>query len=1030
MDEDQFSGLSRRRFLQVMAASMSLAGLTLSGCRRWPEQKLAPYASRPEGRKPGEPVYYATMFEQAGVATGILAESFDGRPIKIEGNPKHPFSNGATDAFAQASILALYDPERSQAPRQRKGQSLEQRTWTSFKNFVDEHFAERKGDGSSGVAVLAEPTASPTHQALREKFQQVYPEANWYEWAPINRDNTRAGLKRAFGRPLREQLHLDKAQVLACFDADPLGDHPASVRHERDWAKGRRAVDQFQMSRVYAAEPTFTRVGGVADERLPVRSSHVPRLVTALAARLGVISGSGGDLNGSSRFIEMLANDLTKHPGESLVLVGEDQPAQTHALAWAINEHLGNLGRTVTFIDEPMGDAPAYTEQLGELVGRINSDELDTLIILGGNPAYDAPADSGFAEALERVETTIHLSQYVDETSLKTTWHLPRAHYLECWGDGRAWDGTVSVQQPQIMPLFDDGSGNYGGRSPIEVLALLSDEKQTAGDELVRRHFNQTLLGTADPDFEKRWRRVLHQGLLEGSAAKTVQPSLREAVKRASAPQPIQGDFELVFRADEKLYDGQWANNGWLQELPGSITHLTWDNAALMSVADARRMNVRSGDMVELTVGKRKLTIPALPMPGHSEGAIVVTLGYGRTAAGHVGGLQRADGGTESVGFDTYKLRTTGGMQMTPVSVRKTGAHHELATTTHHDMLDVSDFAQKGVAYRAGDGPNSTGSVIKSATLSHFQQNPRFAQKTPHGDVKLQLFEPTREGEWPEPAHKDAPEIFNDPHAWGMVIDMTACTGCNSCVVACQSENNVPVVGRDEVMNNREMHWLRIDRYFQGGAENPELVHQPMMCVHCENAPCEQVCPVNASVHDSEGLNLQVYNRCIGTRYCSNNCPYKVRRFNFFDYHSQDPRGTGIPGLVAKPWLGIPDQEQKSRINEIKQMVFNPDVTVRMRGVMEKCTYCVQRISRAKIFAKNEYAKGNRTEPTVQDGEVVTACQSACPTQAIVFGDLNDKNSEVSRLHRSKRAYKTLDPELNTRPRTQHLAKISNPAKV
>ncbi|MEX1015630.1 MAG: TAT-variant-translocated molybdopterin oxidoreductase [Phycisphaeraceae bacterium] len=1028
--------LSRRRFMQVMAASMSLAGLTLTGCRRWPEEKLAPYANRPEGSVPGTTSHYASQIMRGGIATGLLIEAFDGRPIKIEGNPEHPYSLGSTDTWTQASILNMYDPDRSRQVyhgwRQAEGQPRERvaSSWEAFEAFAREHFGQRGGQASQRVAVLAEPSDSPSVNAMRQRFTQQFPQASWYEWEPVNRDNELAGARWAFRRSVRPIYHFDRARVIATFDADPLSTHPAAVRHARDWAQTRKQADDTgRMSRVYAVEPTFTLIGSVADERMAVRASQVPQLVQGLAARLGVPGVSDVNLNGSTDFINKLAADLQANPGESIVMVGPDQPAATHALAWAINAHLQNIDSTIDVVEEPGNRDRTLLQQITELTQRMNGGEIDTLLVIGGNPAYDAPADLDFAAAMGQVDTTIRLAEYHDETSQASDWHLPAAHYLEAWGDGRAWDGTVSLQQPLILPLF-------GGRSAIEILALLSGDEQTQGYDIVRQTIMGSLPRVIERDREGLWRRILHAGVVEGSA----YPSSEELSRRVrnlplepipdaashvawnQAPQTPTADAELeiVFQADPNVYDGRWANNGWLQETPGPLTKLTWDNAALVSVPDARENGWRQEDVIQLTVNGRTMELPVFVMPGQARGVIVVHLGYGRTSAGQVG---------NEVGHNTYTLRTSEAMHVAPVTIERGQGRYQLATTQNHHLIDaVGEWA---VDKRVGKNAGESGYVIRDMPLQQYVENPQALQRNAHGDLPLQIFdspyvtEPKREG---------GPVAFNEPHAWGMSIDMNACTGCNACVVACQAENNVPIVGKDQVLMNREMHWIRIDRYFKGDptsedAERPTaIVHQPMMCVHCENAPCEQVCPVNAAVHDTEGLNLQVYNRCVGTRYCSNNCPYKVRRFNYLDYHAKDPRDGGMP----KPWPGIPDQQQHTGehgYDRIRRMQFNPEVTVRMRGVMEKCTYCIQRIAKAKIQAKNEWARGQRDEPLVQEGEVHTACQQACPTRAIVFGDLNKADSTVTLEQQNPRSYGVLNHELNTRPRTRYLAKLRNPAE-
>jgi len=1053
-DPQQLQSLSRRKFLQLAGASMALAGLTLTGCRRWPEETIAPYTKRPEGAVPGETEQYATVFEQGGVGQGVLATSFDGRPIKIEGNREHPVSRGATDQFAQASILQLYDPDRSRRPVRGARDQAAASDWSAFRQFADEHFAARTGSESSRIAVLAEPSSSATRAALKGAFRKRFPNASWHEYEPVNRDNEIAGLQQAFGRAVRPHYQLDQAKIIACFDSDLLHDHPAALRHARDWAKGRRSADEGTMNRLYSAESRFTVTGTNADHRLPLPSSEIPKLIRALAARLGVGHTEPGDLNGASAFIEQLARDLKSHGSESIVVIGANQPASMHTLVAAINDELGAAGNTVRYSDEPLATDRPQRQQLAELTEHMNAGDIDTLVMLGSNPVYNTPVDLDFAGAMKQVATTIHCGLYYDETAIESTWHLPRAHYLEAWGDARAWDGTRSIQQPLIKPLFD-------GKTPDELLAMLTAQPVTDSYDLVRSTFQRQKLVTGET-FEKAWRKALHDGVVPDSAMQSVNVSVAsDAVSSAIEPANgaatrEQGAFEVTFWADESLRDGRFANNGWLQELPDPVTKMTWDNPALISVGDAKSLGLRSGDLIKLAVNGQSKELPVYLCPGQASGSIALKLGYGRTAAGHVGGTRESP-----VGFDTYQLQTSEQPDIaTGATVKKAGGSYALASTQNHHLIDQN--ARWGKRERVGekvdaDSPSGSGRIVREATLDYYNEHPDFAfEQGPHAagvksrkDVPLQIYNPPPKGDepWPEAAweseHAKAPSTFNDPHAWGMSIDMNSCLGCNACVVACQAENNIPVVGKDEVMRGREMQWIRIDRYFKTDpekdpdAENPSVVHQPMMCVHCENAPCEQVCPVAATVHDTEGLNVMVYNRCIGTRYCSNNCPYKVRRFNYFDYHAKDPRG------AAKPWLGMPDSQQQSAVNEIKRMVYNPEVTVRMRGVMEKCTYCVQRIKSAEIQAKNEFARAKsygesgeqgefwhvdqRGNVVLDDGAVVTACQAACPTEAIKFGNLNDKDSEVARAQRNKRSFGVLT-DLNTRPRTMHLAKIRNRA--
>jgi molybdopterin-containing oxidoreductase family iron-sulfur binding subunit len=976
-------GMPRRDFLKMIAAALSVAGLSLSGCRRWPEQQVRPHTRQPEGTAPGVPQHYATLFELSGVATGILAKTIDGRPIKIEGNSLHPFSNGAADAFAQASVLDLYDPERSRPILQRSGGEPIQRRWEDFQRFANNHFARLRTGGGQGLAVLSRPTCGPTLLRLKREFLKTFPRATWHVYEPLHRDHEIAGARFAFGKPLRPQYHLDKARIIACFDADLLGLHPAHQRHASDWAVGRASGDQGRMNRLYVAESTYSITGSVADHRLPVRPSRVMHLLAALAAQVGAAGSTQTSLDpAEQRWVRQLAADIKQNRGTSVVAVGPGQPPEVHALAHVINAAIAAHGGPLIFTPEPMGEEPGCIESIRDLAQRMRAGQVSTLLVLDGNPVYDAPADLAFDPAGPPGHPilSIHLSAYDDETSARCRWRLPLAHYLECWGDGRAWDGTYSVQQPLILPLFS-------GKSPAEFLATILGLADPSGLALVQTTAKELI----DGSFQEKWDRLLHDGLLAGSAWPAVVPDLKSAAPPVT-PAAAQG-LEIVFTPDASMYDGRFANNAWLQELPDPLTKLTWDNAALIAKYDADQLGVTTGDVVKLSVGGRELEIPVYVMPGQPAGVLAIPLGYGRTHGGHIG---------RGVGANVYLLRTSDSCYVASgATLAATGRHAPLAATQEHHLIDA--IGMWGREQRVGEKGKS-GHLIKEASLGEYQHDPHiFAE---HEHDSHQLFDP--------------PSRFNDPHAWAMAIDLNKCIGCSACIVACQAENNIPVVGKEQVAKKREMHWLRIDRYFKGPVDNPDVVHAPMACSHCENAPCEQVCPVAATVHDAEGLNTMVYNRCVGTRYCSNNCPYKVRRFNYFDFHATDPRGK------AKPWIAMPDQ-QLQQVDPLKRMVFNPDVTVRMRGVMEKCTYCVQRIQAAKIAAKLEYADGARPDDRVHDGQVVTACQGACPTQAIVFGDRNDPASRVSQAHSSPRAYVMLE-QLNLRVRTHYLAKLRNPA--
>ncbi|TAM48321.1 MAG: 4Fe-4S dicluster domain-containing protein [Acidobacteria bacterium] len=959
--EELTSPRTRRAFLKVMGASLGIAGL--AACR-WPKETILPFANRPEDRIPGVPQQYATAMELAGAAVGLLVTSYDGRPVKIEGNPLHPASRGAAGAFAQASLLELYDPDRSQQVVRRDGDQTLASSWDEFTAFAGPLMAALRAKGGAGLAVLSEESSSPSLARLRQRLAELMPEAKWFAWEPISRDDGRGAAARTFGEPLRPLLRFDRADVVVCLDADPISDHPDAVAYARAFASRRRGAGGT-MSRVYSAGPVMSLTAAAADHRLAVPSHRVAGVAARTLAeleRLGVTVPGGRELAalatadpGETAFAAAAAAELAAARGRGLVVAG---PGQTiaHDIAAAINAALGNVGATVVYVRDGLPAPASAPDGLDGFLDEIERGAVETAVILGGNPAYAAAPVQRFIERYRRAPVRLHLSHFDDETSRASTWHLPRAHYLEAWGDARSWDGTYSVQQPLIAAL-------YGGRTPIEVVASLLGEATTAGYEIVRATF-KTL--AAPGDFEATWRKTLNDGVLAGSAfpevAAVVSSTGRASAAAPAGTDPAAAGFEVVFVADASVHDGRFANNAWLQEMPDPLTKITWDNAALLSPRTAAAIGARHGDVVRVTRGDRTVEIAAYVMPGQADGTVVLPLGYGRSAAGSVG---------NGVGANAYVLRGPGALRFARgVAVERAGRTHTLACTQDQQAIDRVGYEARG---------QRIAEIVREATLAEFLADPEFVRKQDEPPAALPIF--------------TSPKLTGE-HQWAMSIDLAACIGCNACMVACQAENNIAVVGREQVIRGRAMHWIRVDRYFSGKPETPEVSFQPMACQQCENAPCEQVCPVAATMHSEEGLNEQVYNRCVGTRYCSNNCPYKVRRFNFFNYFKNVPQS--------------------------EKMAFNPEVTVRGRGVMEKCSFCIQRIETVKIAAKND-------RRPIRDGEIVPACAQTCPTQAIVFGDIKDPASRVSGLRADKRSYAVLG-ELNTKPRITYLAKLRNPS--
>jgi molybdopterin-containing oxidoreductase family iron-sulfur binding subunit len=927
-EEGAPDGWSRRTFMKLLGASVALA--TLEGCDRSMPEEIVPYSVRPSDVQPGVARVYATAMMLDGFASGLLVECHEGRPTKVEGNPEHPASRGATTLFEQALVLGLYDPDRLRGVEHDGAPS----TWEA----LAERLRRPRTDRGAGLRLLLEPTTSPTVLRLLERARQVHPAlaATFHQAMPAL-PNTVAGARVAFGRDLQPIYDFAAADVVVVIDADPLCELPMSSAYARAWAARRRiAAPSETPSRLYAVECAPSVTGMCADHRLRRRSAEIADVVRAIAAELPLLPAAVRfGAQAADRFSRAVARDLAaRPPGTTLVVVGERQSPAVHALGFAINAALGNFGRTLRFVDALLPDGD---RDLGALAAEMRDGKVDTLLTIGGNPVYDAPADLELARAMARVADRVYVGLHANETARASTWIAPLAHAFESWGDGRAYDGTLSLIQPLVQPL-------HGGRTAPELLALLAGERQPDARRLVV----DTHEGRFDVDA------ALAAGVVPDSGAPTVTPAAPDAgaIARSLAilPRATGGAIEINFRRSPTVHDGRFANNGWLLEQPQPTTKLTWDNAVLVSPATASRLRLHTQDLVEVELEGRRVRGAVFVTPGHADDAVTLDVGWGR---------QGAESLARGRGFDAYRLRTTRAPAFGSGHLARVPGTHELATTQRQ-------FDMHGRP------------IALTTTLDDFRGDPDF----------------TDDYKGPEPSLM--PAVKYEGLQWAMSIDLSICTGCSSCMVACQSENNVPIVGKEGVLHRRQMHWLRIDSYFEGSLEDPGVVHQPMLCQHCETAPCEYVCPVNATVHSSDGLNEMIYNRCVGTRFCSNNCPYKVRRFNWFNWHKRVPANAGLTALQR-----------------------NPDVTVRDRGVMEKCSYCVQRIRRADIHANND---GRDIKP----GEVVTACQQACPTGAIQFASLSHAESPMVKWRNEKRAYAVLNDQ-GTRPRTMYLARVSNP---
>jgi molybdopterin-containing oxidoreductase family iron-sulfur binding subunit len=949
--------VSRRGFMKLMGASLALAGL--AGCTKQPDEPIYPYVKAPEDLILGKPMYFATAHPFVTGAVPLLVKSDQFRPIKIDGNPEHPYNLGSSDPFTQGTLLDLYDPDRSQHVTYRG----ENREWAEFAEGLRIKAAESK-DGT-GIYFLSSTITSPTLARQWKAAQEAWPKAKFVQYDPAV-----AGTAAQSGQNV--QYSLAEADVIVSLDADFLSgaSFPGFHKLVREYAERRKSPDQ--LNRLYSIESTPTTTGLKAEHRLGLRASEIPVFAAELAKAVGaagVEAPAYAWTDEQKKFLAALAKDLKANAGKSVVIPGLYQDPTVILHAVAINNVLGN-SKAAAFPSAP-ADLPSSASQIDDfksLVADLTASKVEWLVILNANPIYDAPADLEFASAFDKAKTVAHLGSHVDETGQIAHWHIPAAHFLESWSDARSYDGTVSIVQPMIDPL-------YGGKTAHHVLQVLLDEPGLSPYEAVRETWKPVIKG----DFETGWRKALHDGWIDGTAYATVPTSafIMRAQSQVKVPTPTPKDsIEIIFRPDPNVYDGRWSNVGWLQELPKPVTSLSWDNAAIVSGATLTRLGLEEDDIVELCVGNGKVKAPVIVAPGHPDNSVTVHLGYGREFSGRVG---------SGAGFNAYLIRNSWAPFYATGSIRKVEGKWGIAITKSHFQDHRGErFGQpKGHDNNSleADEAISERGIIRYATLDEYKADPGFAN----------------EGETHPKTDKDTTIFpnweYNEANAWGMSIDMNSCTGCNACIVSCYAENNIAVVGKQQVRIGRNMQWLRIDTYFEGDLAAPRAHFQPMACQHCENAPCEQVCPVGATVHTPEGLNAMVYNRCVGTRYCSNNCPYKVRRFNFLLYSDYE--------------------------TESLKLLRNPDVSVRSRGVMEKCSYCVQRISAAKIEADKE----NRA---VRDGEIVTACQQACPASAITFGNINDKGSKVAKLHADERSYQVL-ADINTRPRTRYVAAVLNP---
>lgn len=963
-DHNEDNGLSRRNFLSLIAASVALAGL--EGCKK-PVQKIIPYVEAEIGTIPGIPKYYASTIPWKNNALGVVIENHDERPVKVEGNEKHPSTLGKSNAFSQASTIEMYDPDRARGVKY-NGKKVD---WSEYLKFAKDI---NKDDGK-GLAVLMQESSSPTIKSIQNDFKTKFPSASWVSYESVNNENLYKGIEKAFSKKLQPIYRLENAQIIVSLGSDFLGVDDNNIYNTRKFAQNRDIVDENStMNRLYVAESSITSTGSSADHRLNIPQHEMESILAELSyelKKLGLSLDASKVKSSNNLWIKAAAEDLMSNRGDSIILGGSQLSPEFHQLIALLNNQL----------NAPVDYYPLSLSQVSSLADfkslcdDIKNNKIKNLIILGANPVYDSPADFNFGDLLKNVPNSVHLTNILDETSKLCSWNIAMTHYFECWGDAMSYDGFVSIVQPQIMPLFDS-------KSAIQVLTPLVYSKELSSYDTVKNVWKSDIVKSGN--FEREWEKVLHDGLYKNTIIKKEQVRPSSKTSTAQLNNFIELDdnkFEIVFNASSSVYDGRFANNGWLQEIPKPVTSLTWDNAALISIKVAKKLNIKNGQMIEIKIDNKSIKLPAWITPGQNQKSISLELGYGREFEGRLG---------NGVGFNVYPLRMSSNPSYSlNASISVLDETYPLASTQDHHGLEEDRYAAPGFDKLSNNEVQSRiPELVKQSTLDYYKDNPDWVQK------KVEEHKPDKKRSWADHSmYNPEPEYdYSKGPQWGMSIDLTSCTSCNACSIACQSENNIPVVGKQQVMNGREMHWIRIDNYFAGDPDNPEMSTQSVACVHCELAPCETVCPVAATTHSSDGVNQMTYNRCLGTRYCANNCPYKVRKFNFYNYTRDLP--------------------------EVVQMAMNPDVSIRFRGVMEKCTYCYQRVSAARISAENE----NRE---IQDGDFQVACQQSCPADAIKFGDINDPNSAVSKAKRRNRDYALL-AHLGTAPRTTYLAKIRN----